>query len=362
LVLSVAFLDGASTVTLLLQARLQLQVVLVAEEHLLHTTCTARSLEVAPITPASALELLTAFQPGITLEQAQQLLEGCGQSLQVLQVLCGVLRQRYLTSPAEFLTLLADPQLPGAQQAAPPLPSGRTGEGLRAQVCRHKMHRALLALYVALPEQLVGAMLVLAQVPAPFTREQAAPLLALAGSPAQKHSLLRRLASLGLLQYSPDTQMYSLHKIMREAALLLSNHMGHPYSEVRRQYALVVLAQAARSVLPQKSYQLAANLAWQRVQIHIVQLVGWAMSGITEELLPVYVVLVWDWMARLQTVCSASLLQGELLPSEQCCCRPCAYDTLPNVLCDDAMRLVTCMCATCMLDAMLSQTWDCQAS
>jgi hypothetical protein len=84
----------------------------------------------------------------------------------------------------------------------------------------------LVAAMVNLPDQLMSALLVLSMVPAPFSAGVAEPLLALADTPHERASLLRRLVSLGLLGFNASLQQYSMHKLVRDAAQTLLHNLG----------------------------------------------------------------------------------------------------------------------------------------
>lgn len=83
-----------------------------------------------------------------------------------------------------------------------------------------------MAATINLPDVLVSSLFVLSFIPAPFTLELVAPLLALAQTKTEKHATLRRLVNLGFLSYNASLQQYSMHKVVREAARLLVHNLG----------------------------------------------------------------------------------------------------------------------------------------
>lgn len=84
----------------------------------------------------------------------------------------------------------------------------------------------LVAALVALPDDLVTSLLVLALLPAPFTFELVAPLLALPATVNERRAVLRRLVNMGLLGHNRSLQQYSVHKLVRDAARLLMMNLG----------------------------------------------------------------------------------------------------------------------------------------
>lgn len=86
--------------------------------------------------------------------------------------------------------------------------------------------RALVAAAVALPDDLVTGLLVLSLLPAPFSFEMAAPLLALPLTSNERRAIMRRLVNLGLLSYNASLQLYTMHKLVRDAARLLVHNLG----------------------------------------------------------------------------------------------------------------------------------------
>jgi len=86
--------------------------------------------------------------------------------------------------------------------------------------------RVVVAAIVNLPDALVSSLFVLSFIPAPFTLDLVAPLLALAQTKTEKHAVLRRLVTLGFLSYNAALQQYSMHKVVREAACLLVHNLG----------------------------------------------------------------------------------------------------------------------------------------
>ena len=74
-----------------------------------------------------------------------------------------------------------------------------------------------------------------------------------------------------------------------------------------------MLLQAACTVtlpLQQRGYPLAANLAWQQLEVQAVQVLLWAYQGVEEEKLPLYVSFAWELLPLLQGRCSGAMLQG----------------------------------------------------
>lgn len=87
---------------------------------------------------------------------------------------------------------------------------------------------------------------------------------------------------------------------------------GLPYAETRRRLAELLLASAQRLVLPlvARGRMLSARLAWARMSVHFVQLVGWALQEVHVDNLSLYVTVAWDLSALLASSCSSHLLQG----------------------------------------------------
>ena len=138
-------------------------------------------------------------------------------------MVCSLLRHGYVRSGAEFLKLL---QESGLIPTVRPSTGNTTAAENRPGTQREKMHKFLQAAALALPDDLVTGLMVLAQLPAPFQLELALPLLALSSSMEEGRGVVGRLLGLGLLQYNRQRQMYSMHKTVREAALMLSNSLG----------------------------------------------------------------------------------------------------------------------------------------
>jgi hypothetical protein len=86
--------------------------------------------------------------------------------------------------------------------------------------------RVLVAAAIALPDDLVTGLLVLSLLPAPFTFEMAAPLLALPLTNNERRAIMRRLVNLGLLSYNASLQLFTMHKLVRDAARLLVHNLG----------------------------------------------------------------------------------------------------------------------------------------
>lgn len=55
---------------------------------------------------------------------------------------------------------------------------------------------------------------------------------------------------------------------------------------------------------------LSARLAWSRLSVHIVQLLGWAFQEVRSDMLHLYVSLAWDLTPLLSSSCGAHTLQG----------------------------------------------------
>jgi hypothetical protein len=143
--------------------------------------------------------------------------------LLALQVVCSLLRHGYVRSGLDFLKLLQESGLIPTVRASSSNPAAAEN---RPGTQREKMHKFLQAAALALPDDLVTALMVLAQLPAPFQLDLALPLLALSSGMAEGRGLVGRLLGLGLLQYNRQRQMFSMHKTVREAALMLSNSLG----------------------------------------------------------------------------------------------------------------------------------------
>jgi len=86
--------------------------------------------------------------------------------------------------------------------------------------------RLLVGALIALPEDLGNALLVLSLLPAPFTYEAAAQVLAHPVSSVQRRGLLRRLVALGLLVWTPGRRLYGLPAAVRDATLVLTSTLG----------------------------------------------------------------------------------------------------------------------------------------
>lgn len=86
--------------------------------------------------------------------------------------------------------------------------------------------RVLVAAAISLPDDLVTSLLVLSLLPAPFSFEMAAPLLALPTTNNERRSMMRRLVSLGLLSFNASLQLYTMHSLVRQAARLLVHNTG----------------------------------------------------------------------------------------------------------------------------------------
>lgn len=87
-------------------------------------------------------------------------------------------------------------------------------------------YRVLMVAVLALPEDMISAVLVLSIVSAPFSFELAADLLALPVSATERRSMLRRLCQIGLMRFNSGLHVYSMQPAVREAARLLAGHLG----------------------------------------------------------------------------------------------------------------------------------------
>jgi hypothetical protein len=54
----------------------------------------------------------------------------------------------------------------------------------------------------------------------------AAPLLALPLTNNERRAIMRRLVNLGLLSYNASLQLFTMHKLVRDAARLLVHNLG----------------------------------------------------------------------------------------------------------------------------------------
>eukprot|EP00775_Hariotina_reticulata_P003910 gene3910-4164_t len=287
----------------------KLQVVVVCEEPLNRITYSARTVDVEPMTTTASAQMLEAAQPGISPDMCQFLVDACQGAPVALAVVCGLLRCGHCTA-AEFLRIYSDPSLPIERSMSDA--SSTSFLPFESRITNERLQRLLVAAAVALPDELVTGLLVLSLLPAPFSVEMAAPLLALPATNNERHSVMRRLVSLGLLTYNASLQRYSMHKLVREAAQLLVHNLGLPYMETRRRFADLLVSSARRLVLPlmAKNRMLSARLAWSRLSVHIVQLLNWAFQDVREDMLHIYVTLAWDLMPLLSSSCSAHTLQG----------------------------------------------------
>lgn len=87
---------------------------------------------------------------------------------------------------------------------------------------------------------------------------------------------------------------------------------GLVYTEARKTYAefIVRYASSTALVLYEAGYPLAAQMAWQHVEVHMAQLIWTAEQEVTEDMLPLYVSLIWEMLPLLQGRTSSQNLQG----------------------------------------------------
>jgi hypothetical protein len=81
---------------------------------------------------------------------------------------------------------------------------------------------------------------VLSLLPAPFSFEMAAPLLALPLTNNERRAIMRRLVNLGLLSYNASLQLFTMHKLVRDAARLLVHNLGEQLCTVLGSWVLGV--------------------------------------------------------------------------------------------------------------------------
>ncbi|KAI8464297.1 MAG: hypothetical protein J3K34DRAFT_120548 [Monoraphidium minutum] len=299
----------------MLQACPKLQIVLVSDDHLQRTAYNARTLELGPLPPDAVAGALRAAQPDLGEEVASRLADACNGSMLALQVVSGLLSHGYC-GPSDLIRLLSDPNLPTT--AGGPLGGGggsasdRRDSGVPNSE-RECLQRLLVGAMVALPEDLGNAILVLSLLPAPFTYDDAAQLLAHPPSGMQRRGLLRRLVALGLLAWQPGRRLYSVPGAVREAALVLAGTLGMEYAESRMSYLRHVLAsvKGGAAALHEAGFHLAAFVAWQQHMVPVAQIVSQTLSGgVREDELPLLTDLLWDALPLMTRTCSGNLMQG----------------------------------------------------
>ncbi|WIA36602.1 hypothetical protein OEZ86_007890 [Tetradesmus obliquus] len=287
----------------------KLQVVVVCEEPLSRITYLARAVQVEPLSAEVAGQMVQQAQANVKQEHVQCVVGACQGTPLALAVVCGLMRCGYC-SAADFLRIYSDRALPIDHGGS----DGNTSSYLpfESRQTHERVLRVLVAAAIALPDDLVTGLLVLSLLPAPFSFEMAAPLLALPLTNNERRAIMRRLVNLGLLSYNASLQLFTMHKLVRDAARLLVHNLGLPYNETRRRFAELLVSSARRLVLPliAKNRMLSARLAWSRLSVHVVQLVNWAFTEVREDMLPLYVSMAWDLMPLLSSSVSSYTLQG----------------------------------------------------
>ncbi len=86
-----------------------------------------------------------------------------------------------------------------------------------------------------------------------------------------------------------------MYTTVPQVSRIVAVNLGIRYNEARKRYAEVVLAGAVRAARHLSAgYGSCAWALWDSLEVHALALVGWALHGAGEEVMPVLQQLAWQ--------------------------------------------------------------------